>query len=74
MLYRCPYGSSILLCLVGALCGTSVIYGISWLFQSYLSDYVRVIGGGCFSDIRFTFYDYTNYQSFYRYSRIIAIS
>lgn len=74
MLYRCSYGSSILLCIVGALCGTSFIYGISRLFQSYLSDYVRVIGGGYFSDIRFTFYDYTNYQSFYRYSRIMAIS
>lgn len=46
MLYRCSYGSSILLCLAGAFCGTIFIYCVSNLLQSYLSNYVRIIGGG----------------------------
>lgn len=46
MLYRCSYGSNLLLCLVGALCGTLSVYSISRMVERYLSDYARVLGGG----------------------------
>lgn len=46
MLYRCSYGSNLLLCFVGALCGTVGIYAISMMLKRYIADYVSVIGGG----------------------------
>lgn len=46
MLYRCSFGSNLLLCIAGALFGTVGIYAISRLLKSYLSDFVSVIGGG----------------------------
>lgn len=46
MLYRCSYGSSLLLCILGGICGTAVVYSLSWLLGSHLSRFTRIIGGG----------------------------
>lgn len=45
-LYCCSYGSSILLCLIGSICGTVLIYAFSRLFEMYLVDFVNIVGGG----------------------------
>lgn len=44
-LYCCSYGSSILLCFLGAVSGTATVYAISMLLKSQLADFVRVTGG-----------------------------
>ena len=46
MMYRCSFGSNMLLFLIGGLLGTTLLLAISLLFKSYLFDFVRVIGGG----------------------------
>ena len=52
MLYRCEYGSSLLLCLLGAICGTMAVYAVSTLLQTLLTEFVNVIGGGDVDYIR----------------------
>ena len=46
MLYRCDYGSNLLLCLIGGFMGSALIYGISYSLRLYLIDIAKVIGGG----------------------------
>lgn len=46
MLYRCDYGSNLLLCLIGGFMGSALIYGISYSLRLYLVDIANVIGGG----------------------------
>ena len=60
MLYKCSYGNNLFLCMIGAICGTVSIYGISMLLKNYLNNIVRIVGGGYFSDIRAAFYYNTN--------------
>lgn len=45
MLYHCSFGSSLVLCLLGGLVGTVLLYSISMLLKSHLSDFVAVMGG-----------------------------
>ena len=46
MLYRCSYGSNLLLCILGGVFGTVIVFVLSFLSKSYLSYFVRVVGGG----------------------------
>lgn len=46
MLYRNDYGSNLLLCIVGGVAGTAVIYSISLLLDRCYSEIVSIIGGG----------------------------
>lgn len=46
MLYRCSYGSNMILCIVGALCGTVGIYSISRMLERYLTGFASVMGAG----------------------------
>lgn len=46
MLYNCSYGSSLLLCLIGGVLGSGLVYASSFLLRNYLVGIVNVIGGG----------------------------
>ena len=46
MLYRCDYGSSVLLCLLGGTAGTVVVYSFSILLGPFFKHCVSIIGGG----------------------------
>lgn len=46
MIYRCQFGSNLLLCLVGAICGTTAVFALSSLLKPYLASTVGVLGGG----------------------------
>lgn len=46
MLYRCSYGNNLFLCILGGVSGTTIVYVLSFLLKSYLSDFVRVVSGG----------------------------
>lgn len=46
MLYRCSYGSNMILCIVGALCGTVGIYSISRMLERFLPGFAGVMGAG----------------------------
>ena len=45
-LYKCTYGSSLLLCFLGGMAGTALLYALSRLLEGYLTSLVRVVGGG----------------------------
>ena len=55
MLYRCSFGSNLALCMIGGMAGTILIYSISMMLKSYLSDFVSVIGGGTIVILGFHF-------------------
>ena len=55
MLYRCDYGSNILLCVSGALAGTSLVYAVSLLLQSFICKTVSTIAGGTLIILGFHF-------------------
>lgn len=46
MLYKCSYGSNLFLCIIGAICGTAAIYGLSMPVKRYVYNAVRIVGGG----------------------------
>lgn len=45
-LYCCSYGDNMLLCFIGALGGTVLLYAIARLLELYLADFVFITGGG----------------------------
>lgn len=45
-LYSCSYGRNLFYCIIGALCGTVLLYAISRLAESYLQRFVNIVGGG----------------------------
>lgn len=45
MLYRCSFGSDILLCILGAIFGTVALFAVSMFLRNYLLDFVKVTGG-----------------------------
>lgn len=55
MLYRCDYGNNILLCFIGALCGTMLIYSFCILIGHFSSNAVNTIGGGTIIILGFHF-------------------
>lgn len=46
MLYRCSFGSDILLCILGAIFGTVALFAVSMFLRNYLLDFVKVTWGG----------------------------
>ena len=57
MLYRCYYGSSMILCFIGAIFGTATLYAVSRLLEQIVPHYevVTVIGGGTLIILGFHF-------------------
>lgn len=55
MLYRCSYGSNLVLCLLGGMAGTVMLYSVSMLIKMYLYDFASVMGGGTIVILGFHF-------------------